>query len=107
VAHKKWHRHRSLFCYARRREIPVADLRGEALVPRPIPHSHGASVREAMECLSEADQETLRQHFYERMSFQSMADEAGLAGRQSAHERTKAALRRLEKELEKRGVTYG
>lgn len=90
----------------RHREIPRADIEGKSINPVPVPHSLGDKVDEALERLSPEDQDTLRQHFWERMSYAEMANEAGLAGKQGAHHRTKAALERLRRELEKDGITY-
>jgi DNA-directed RNA polymerase specialized sigma24 family protein len=90
----------------RHREYPQADIAGKSINPNPIPHSLGEAVDEALERLSPEDRETLRLHFWERMSYAEMSRETGLAGKQGSHERTKAALERLRRELERDDIDY-
>lgn len=61
------------------------------------------------EIVDDLDPETrlvIEMYAYERATFQQIADEFGLAGRQSGAYRVEAALKILKEKLQEKGIDY-
>jgi DNA-directed RNA polymerase specialized sigma24 family protein len=95
--------HRRALC-PRHREYPQADIEGRSINPSPVPHTKGNEVIEALESLSEDDQEVIRMWQWERLRPSEIAVEYGLGSRQAGHYKINAALGRLKAALAERGI---
>lgn len=71
-----------------------------------VEHSQSELVRDALESLSEEDQDVLMARFYERLSYSQLATRLGKSNKGTAWKIVKTALERLEEELARRGLTY-
>lgn len=77
-----------------------------ASIHAPLPHALGDFVRDALEALDPEDRDFLLRYFYERLTYDSIADEMRAEtgethyDRRHAHQRVGRALRRLRRQMD-------
>lgn len=77
--------------------------RGVAL-SKQTPHSLEDKVLDALDLLDERDRDIVRMYYYERMTYQAIANELGMHSRQRAFQVVRQALERLRQALHWLGV---